>query len=68
MLAVLGQARHQPIDGLHLFMAVLHLQDVEDGGLVLSTKDPARNLPEKLLHDTGDGVEGVVLDIDESSL
>ena len=68
MLAVLGQARHQPVDGLHLLMAVLHLQDVEDGRLVLGTEDAAGNLPEELLHHTGDGVEGIVLDIDKSSL
>ena len=42
--------------------------DVEDCGLVVGTEDTAGDLPEELLHDAGDGVEGVVLDVDEATL
>ena len=68
VLTVDGEARHQPVHRLHLVRLVLHLDDVEDGGLVVRTEDTAGDLPEELLHDAGDGVEGVVLDVDESSL
>ena len=56
------------VHGLHLLRTLLHLDDVEDGGLVLRTEYSAWDLAEKLLHDAGDGVEGVVLHVDESPL
>ena len=68
MLAVHGQTRHQSVDGLHLLRLVLHLDDVEDGGLVVGTEYAAGNLSEEFLHDTGDCVEGEVLDVDEATL
>ena len=68
VLTVDGQAGHQSVHRLHLVRLLLHLDDVEDGGLVVGTKDTAGDLPEELLHDAGNGVEGVVLDVDKSSL
>ena len=68
VLAVHGQTRHQSVDGLHLLRLVLHLDDVEDGGLVVGTEYAAGNLSEEFLHDTGDCVEGEVLDVDEATL
>ena len=68
VLTVEREARHQSVHRLHLVRLVLHLDDLEDCGLVVGTKDTAGNLPEELLHDAGDGVEGVVLDVDEPSL
>ena len=68
VLAVGRQRGHQPVHRLHLFRTLLHLDDVEDGGLVLRTEDSARDLAEKLLHDAGNGVEGVVLHVDEPPL
>ena len=68
MLTVEREARHQAVHRLHLVRLVLHLDDLEDGRLVVGTEDTARDLPEELLHDAGDGVEGVVLDVDQSAL
>ena len=68
MLAVDGQTGHQDVHRLHLVSLVLHLDDVEDGGLVLGTKDAPGDLPEELLHHAGDGVEGIVLNVDEAAL
>ena len=68
MLAVDGQAGHQDVHRLHLVSLVLHLDDVEDGGLVVGTEYAAGNLSEEFLHDTGDCVEGEVLDVDEATL
>ena len=68
VLTVEREARHQSVHRLHLVRLVLHLDDLEDCGLVVGTKDTAGDLPEELLHDAGDGVEGVVLDVDKSSL
>ena len=68
VLAVQRETGHQLVDGLHLVRLVIHLDDVEYGGLIVRAKDTTRNLPEELLHNTGDGVEGVVLDVDETAL
>ena len=53
---------------LELLPRVRHLDDVEDRRLILRTEDAARNLPEKLLHNAGDRVKGVVLNIDQAAL
>ena len=68
VLAVEREAGHQSVDGLHLLSLVLHLDDVKDGGLVIRSKYSAWNLPEELLHHAGDGVQVVVLDVDEATL
>ena len=68
VLTVEREARHQAVHGLHLVRLVLHLDDLEDGSLVVGSEDTAGDLPEELLHDAGDGVEGVVLDVDQSAL
>ena len=68
MLTVHWERGHQSVHHLHLLHALVLLDDVEDLRLVLWTKNASRNLAEELLHDTGDGVEGVVLDVDESPL
>ena len=56
------------MDRLKLLPRVCHLDDAEDCRLILRTKDASRNLPEKLLHDAGNRVEGVVLNIDQATL
>ena len=56
------------MDGLELLRRVRHLDDVEDGRLVLRTKNASGNLAEELLHDAGDGVKGVVLNVYQATL
>ena len=56
------------MDSLKLLPRVCHLDDAEDCRLILRAKYASRNLPEKLLHDAGDRVEGVVLNIDQATL
>ena len=68
VLGVSRQRGHQPVDRLELLHRVSHLDDREDCRLILRAKDAPGNLPEELLHDAGDRVKRVVLNIDQTTL
>ena len=68
VLGVGGQRGHQPVHSLELLRRVSHLDDREYRRLILRPKDASGNLPEKLLHDAGDRVKRVVLNIDQTTL
>ena len=56
------------MDRLELLPGVRHLDDVEDGRLVVSTKDSTRDLAEEFLHHTRNGIERIVLNVHQTTL